>query len=158
VQDIFARDAWFRWRYNIRLQAATAEHWLRLRDLNKAQESASRLQETATEFEAHKYMCVAHKLMAQLEVSRGNLREAEKQLNAALQVFREYPAPLTAWRTYGELGRLELELGDTGAAQQAFGKAAEIVNLIAANTAEKELRETFMNSAPVKEVMKGNGQ
>lgn len=25
----FRRDAWFRWRYNIRLQAATAEHWLR---------------------------------------------------------------------------------------------------------------------------------
>ena len=158
VHDIFARDAWFRWRYNIRLQAATAEHWLRLGDLNKAQEFALRLRETATEFEAHKYICVAHKLLAQLEVARGNLREAEKQLDAALQVLREYPAPLTAWRTYGELGRLELELGDPAASQQAFAKAAEIVNFIAANTAEKELREAFMNSAPVKEVIRGAGE
>src|SRR5688572_6947983 len=29
VNEIFARDAWFRWRYNIRLQAATAGHHLR---------------------------------------------------------------------------------------------------------------------------------
>ena len=28
VRDIFERDAWFRWRYNIRLHAAMAEHAL----------------------------------------------------------------------------------------------------------------------------------
>ena len=36
VRDIFERDAWFRWRYNIRLEAAMAEHWLRQGDLEKA--------------------------------------------------------------------------------------------------------------------------
>ena len=34
VRDIFERDAWFRWRYNIRLAAATTEHWLRQGELD----------------------------------------------------------------------------------------------------------------------------
>jgi tetratricopeptide (TPR) repeat protein len=38
VKDIFARDAWFRWRYNIRLQAASAAHHLRHREFDKARE------------------------------------------------------------------------------------------------------------------------
>ncbi|MGI8836139.1 MAG: serine/threonine-protein kinase PknK [Pyrinomonadaceae bacterium] len=153
VHDIFARDAWFRWRYNIRLQGATAERWLRHGDLEKAREFALRLLETATQYEAHKYIGVAYKLMAQVEVARGDLAEAEKQLEAALDKFRDHPAPLAAWKTYAELGRLKLQSGDSIAARKAFAEAAEIVNLIAANTGEKELRETFMNSAPVKEVM-----
>jgi tetratricopeptide (TPR) repeat protein/predicted Ser/Thr protein kinase len=156
VHGIFARDAWFRWRYNIRLQAAMAEHWLRQGNLEKAGEFTRLLLETATHHEAHKYIGVAHKLMAQLEVARGDLAEAEKQFEAALDELRAYPAPLAAWKTYAELGRVKLQSGDTSAAQEAFAQAAEIVQLIAANTGEKELRETFMNSAPVKEVMTGS--
>ena len=52
VEDIFKRDAWFRWRYNIRLEAAAAEHWLRQGDLSKAREFAQRLLETASRYEA----------------------------------------------------------------------------------------------------------
>src|SRR6266850_6711421 len=100
VHDIFARDAWFRWRYNIRLQAATAEHWLRKGDLEKASEFALRLLETATEYEAHKYIGVAHKLMAQVEIARGDKGEAQKQFAATLEELRKYPAPLVAWKTY----------------------------------------------------------
>jgi len=154
VEDIFARDAWFRWRYNIRLQAATAEHWLLLGDLEKAREFALRLQETATEYEAHKYICVAHKLMAEVEIASGDFAEAQKQFDGAFQELQKYPAPLTGWKTYAELGRLKLQLGDSSSARAAFAQAAEIVNTIAANVAETELRETFMNSAPVKEIMR----
>jgi tetratricopeptide (TPR) repeat protein len=88
-----------------------------------------------------------------VEVASGNLAEAEKQLEAALDELRDRPAPLAAWKTYAELGRLKLQLGDSSGAQEAFAQAAEIVNLIAANTAEKELHKMFMDSAPVKEVM-----
>jgi tetratricopeptide (TPR) repeat protein len=158
VEDIFARDAWFRWRYNIRLQAATAEHWLLLGDLEKAREFALRLQETATEYEAHKYICVAHKLMAEVEIASGDFAEAQKQFDGAFQELQKYPAPLTGWKTYAELGRLRLQLGDSSSARAAFAQAAEIVNTIAANVAETELRETFMNSAPVKEIMRGSTQ
>ena len=111
VQDIFERDAWFRWRYNIRLQAATAEHWLRQGDLEKAREFALQLRKTATEYEAHKYIGDAHRLMAEVEIAGENLAAGEKHFAAALAELREYPAPLVAWKTYAELGRLKVAVG-----------------------------------------------
>lgn len=153
VRDIFERDAWFRWRYNIRLEAATAEHWLRQGDLEKALEFALRLHQVAAEYESHKYICVAHKLMAEIEIARGDLAQADKHFAAALEELRIYPAVLVAWKTYAELGRLKLKLGDHAAAQEAFAKAAEIVNSIAANVNNESLHTTFMNSAAVREVV-----
>jgi tetratricopeptide (TPR) repeat protein len=153
VQDIFARDAWFRWRYNIRLQAAFAEHWLKRGDLEKAGEFALRLRETATEYEAHKYIGVAHKLLARVESTRGDQAEAQKQFAAALEELRKYPAPLVAWKTYAELGRLKLQVGDSSSAHEAFAQAALIVNSIAASVSDEGMRNTFMDSAAVREVV-----
>ena len=39
TRDIFKRDAWFRWRYNIRLESATAWHWLRQGNLSRLKNS-----------------------------------------------------------------------------------------------------------------------
>ena len=89
VKDIFARDAWFRWRYNIRLQAATAEHWLKQGDLEKAGEFAERLRDTAKEHGVRKYIGVAHKLMGDVAVAKG---KPERHYAAALG-SREYLAP-----------------------------------------------------------------
>ena len=154
VKDIFARDAWFRWRYNIRLQAATAEHWLRQGDLEKAREFALRLHETASEHGVPKYIGVAHKLMGEVEIAKGNLAEAEKHFDAALEELRKFPAPLVAWKTYAELGRLKTQSGDSSSARAAFGQAAEIVNSMAANISEESLRATFLNSTVVSEVLR----
>src|SRR5947209_16740595 len=43
VRDIFERDAWFRWRYNIRLQAAMSELELRQGNKQRAREIAAGL-------------------------------------------------------------------------------------------------------------------
>ncbi|CAN5680712.1 hypothetical protein BH20ACI3_BH20ACI3_11140 [soil metagenome] len=155
VRDIFERDAWFRWRYNIRLQAATAEHWLRGSDLERASQFALQLLDTATQYEAHKYIAWAHRLLAQVAIANGELAEGEKQLNAALSELREYPSPLVAWKTYAELGRLKSQLGDSSSAREAFAQAAEIVNSIVASVSDEGLRTTFMTSEAVREVLNG---
>jgi tetratricopeptide (TPR) repeat protein len=152
TRDIFERDAWFRWRYNIRLQAATVEHWLAQGDLSKAREYADRLLETASEFDVHKYIAVAHKLMAQIAIAGGDLVGGESELRAALEELRKYPSPVVTWKTYADLGRLKSSLGDAAGAREAFAKAAEIVNAIAANTKDSTLRELFLNSEAVREV------
>src|SRR6185295_12792752 len=97
VRNIFERDAWFRWRYNIRFEAAMAEHWLSQGDLAKAREYVERLHATATEHEVHKYIAVAHQLMGKLAIANSDLAEAEKQFDAALTELSNYPAPLVTW-------------------------------------------------------------
>ncbi len=112
TRDIFERDAWVRWRYNIRLEAATAWHWLRQGDLEKAREFAQRLLDTANQYEAHKYVAEAHRLKAQIAIAASDRATAEAELAAALDELQRYPAPLVAWRTYADLGRLQSERGE----------------------------------------------
>jgi serine/threonine protein kinase/tetratricopeptide (TPR) repeat protein len=157
VHQIFERDAWFRWRYNIRLQAATADHWLRQGNPAKGSEFAQRLLETASEHEAHKYIAVAHKLLAQTAIDDGDFAKAEKEYVAALEELKAYPAPLVAWKTYAGLGRLRTQVGDHSSAQEAFTQAAEIVGSIVNATTDETLRATFVNSEAVREVLKETG-
>jgi len=158
AESIFERDAWFRWRYNIRLQAGTCEHWLAQGDLEQASEYAGKLLDIATHYQARKYIAVAHKLFAEIAMARGDSSTAEKELNAALDLLREYPAPLVAWKTYAVFGRLRSQSGDLVSAREAFAQGAAIVNSIAGNTDDEELRRTFLNSAVVKEVLNGAGE
>ncbi|MCM3905857.1 MAG: protein kinase [Pyrinomonadaceae bacterium] len=155
TRDIFERDAWFRWRYNIRLEAATAWHWLRQGDLEKAGEFAQRLLDTANEHEVHKYIAEAHRLKAKIAVADADPATAEAEFAAALDELQRYPAPLVAWRTYADLGRLQSAHGDRTAAQVAFTQAAEIVKACAANVIDDNLRATFLNSTAVREVTAG---
>jgi tetratricopeptide (TPR) repeat protein len=147
VRDIFDRDAWFRWRYNIRLEAALAEHWLRQNDLEKALEYVGRLMATATEHEVHKYIAVAHNLMARVSIKAGDLAAAEKHFEASLKELRDYPAPLVEWRVHAGRARLKSKMGDTEGAEEAKERASEVINLIAANVRDENLRDTFLKSA-----------
>jgi serine/threonine protein kinase/tetratricopeptide (TPR) repeat protein len=155
VRDIFERDAWFRWRYNIRLEDATATHWLRQKDLPQAHIFAQRLLETAREYGAHKYIAEAHRLMARIAIAGGDTETAEKEFAKALAELRQYPVPLLEWRTHADLGRLKARLGDADAAQKSFAQASEIIQSVATSVTEENLRETFLNSKAVRAVLAG---
>ena len=146
VREIFARDAWFRWRYEIRLEAATAEHWLLQGDLEKAREFVTRLMDTATEHEVHKYKAVAHRLMGEIAIASGDPAGAGKHFDEALIELKDYPAPLVAWKTYAGAARAKAGSGDVSGAQQDAERASEIVQMIAANVADEKLRDTFLNA------------
>jgi len=150
VRDIFDRDAWFRWRYNIRLEAAMAEHWLKQGDLEKASEYVDRLMVTATEHEVHKYIAVAHNLRARIAIKHGDLRAAENHFDAALAEVRDYPAPLVEWRIHAGRARLKSKMGDAAGAEEAAARASEVINDIASNVKDENLRNTFLKSASSK--------
>ncbi len=150
VRDIFERDAWFRWRYNIRLEAAMAEHWLRQGDLEKAREYVDRLMATASEHGVHKYIAVAHNLMARVSIKGGDLPAAEKHFDAAVAELNDYPAPLVAWRVHAGRARLKSKLGDTAGAEEAVACASEVINLIAGNVKDDKLRNTFLSATAEK--------
>ena len=133
VESIFERDAWFRWRYKIRLHAGKSEHSLAEGDLEKAEKHARQLLEAATHYEARKYIIVAHNLLSQAALERGDFAQAETELNAALEQLEKYPVPIVAWKVYAGVGNLRLQTGDEASAKEAFAKAAATINKIAAN-------------------------
>jgi tetratricopeptide (TPR) repeat protein len=155
VEACFHRDEYFRWRYNLRLQAGASEYWLSRGDPERAEEHAQRLLEEAAPREVRKYIAVAHKLLAEAAMARGDLTDAEGKLAAALDLLHSYPAPLVAWKTYVVLGRLRRQRGDGEPARDAFAQAAAIVGEITANIRDEGLRATFLNSTAVREVLDG---
>jgi tetratricopeptide (TPR) repeat protein len=155
VEACFDRDEWFRWRYNLRLQAGASEYWLSQGDLQKAEEHANRLLEEAASREVRKYIALANKLLAEAAMARADLADAEVKLAAALDQLHRYPAPLVAWKTYMVLGRLRRQMGDGESAREAFAQAAAVIGEIAANVREDGLRDTFLNSTAVREALDG---
>jgi serine/threonine protein kinase/tetratricopeptide (TPR) repeat protein len=155
AREIFERDAWFRWRYMIRLEAATAGHWLRRKDLAQARTFAGQLLTTAQEYGAHKYIAEAHRLMARIAIADGDPAKAEQEFGLALDELRRYPVPLLEWRTHADLGRLKSKLGDPEAARKSFAQAAEIIKSCAATVTDEDLRATFLNSKAVQAVLAG---
>jgi tetratricopeptide (TPR) repeat protein len=158
VEENFARDAWFRWRYNIRLQAGKTQYWLSQGNLDQAETYANKLMDIAKRFDAGKYIAVAHNLRAEIAVARSDLSTAEQELNSSLDVLRARPVEIVLWKTYAELGRLHAKRGDTPACREAFVRSSEIVHRIAANVADQELRQKFLNSVAVQEVIAGASQ
>jgi tetratricopeptide (TPR) repeat protein len=156
VEDIFHRDAWFRWRYNIRHLAARSEHWLSQGDLKQAGEYTSRLFDMAGQFKARKYIAVAHKLRAEIALSRGVAGEAETELHFALELLRSYPVPILEWKVLAVLGRLHAAGNDPARARSVFSRSATMVQRIAGNSPDEKLRATFLDSAEVREVLTGS--
>jgi hypothetical protein len=103
-----------------------------------------------------KYLIVAHKILAEIAMARGDLATAERELNAALEPLRTNPAPLIAWKTYATLGRLHRLKNDPQAAREAWAMAAEIVRKIASTVDDDELRSTFLKAPAVQEVLSGS--
>jgi tetratricopeptide (TPR) repeat protein len=143
------------WRYNIRLEAAKSEYWLARGDLRRAEEYARQLFEVATQHNCRKYIAVAHKLLAEIFIARSDLAEAEKELQAALDLLRKYPVPVEAWKTYAALGRLHLRSGNSHLARESFAQADELIRQIAARVDDEKLRAVFLNSAAVREIRDG---
>lgn len=152
VRDIFERDAWFRWRYNIRLHAAMAEHALKDGNPAKAREIVDRLRRTARECEVHKYIAVAHQLMAHILIAENDLPAAEAEFAAALDELERHPVPVTRWKILAELGKLKASMGDAAAAREAFAGALQIIEGIAETVRDHGLRETFLTSDTVREI------
>jgi tetratricopeptide (TPR) repeat protein len=146
-------DAWMRWRHNIRLQAAQAEYWLARKDVTKAGRYAQELLRVATVHRDRKYVATAHKTLGEIAMVRGLLDEAEREFRNAVALLRQYPAPLVAWKTHAALGRLLIENGAVDSARQTFDEAAAIVKELAANIDDEKLRQTFVNSPAVQEVI-----
>jgi DNA-binding winged helix-turn-helix (wHTH) protein/tetratricopeptide (TPR) repeat protein len=148
AESILSHEAWFRWRFEIRLQAMRAEQTL-------SRQEAVCLLEKATRYHARKYMVAGHTLLARIAMAEGNTATAEAELNAATGILHDFPVPLAAWKTYSVLGRFEAQLGRQDAARAAFSEAASVIGFIADNICDERLLRIFLDSAAVRETVSG---
>jgi predicted ATPase len=153
--SIMESDVWFRWRFTLRWHAGLAAHHLSRGQLDTAVEHAKVLLESATRYEARKYIAVAHKLLAEVAYTREHLVEAEGQLILALEQLASHSVPILTWKIHSMLGELRLQMGNQ-CAGKSFDEASAIVWGIASNIEDEALRESFLAGSVAKNVLQKN--
>jgi tetratricopeptide (TPR) repeat protein len=154
---ILGQTDFLAWRLAPRLHCALADLRLAQGKPDEAETEARRVLELATRHHIGTDIAVGHKLLGEVAIARGDFEAAGAELEAAVEQHRRHPSPLMAWRTHAALGRLHTQADNGERAREAFGEAAEIIEMIASNTDEKDLRTTFLSSPAVREVMEAAG-
>jgi tetratricopeptide (TPR) repeat protein len=148
------RRSWMRWLGELRLEAAASEHWAARGDYGAAAARAARLLEIARSLGARTYCCAAERVRLEAALHSGSeIEVAARRLGAALGELETFPAPLEAWKSARVLGRALESLGRGEEARRAFEGAARAVRTIARGTHDEELRNGFLASPAVREVL-----
>jgi hypothetical protein len=149
--SLLSRDAWFRWRFEIRFLHARAEQTL-------AKTDAIALLEKATRYGAQKYTVIARTLLARIAMLSADFETAAQEIQAACSILGRYPAPLCAWRAYAMLGRIERQGGNLHASDTAYRLAVSNIRHIADYVHDHRLRSTFLRSDAICEVLRIAGE
>jgi hypothetical protein len=150
---------WFRWMNELRLETVATEYHAARGALEAAQERASRLEAVARRVGARNYLCTAarHRALAAL-TGRGDAHEAAARLERAIAALDAFPVPLETWKSHRVLGLLRRRAGDEAGAHRSFAAAAKDVDTIARNVDDPALREAFLSSPAVREVLSEAGR
>jgi tetratricopeptide (TPR) repeat protein len=150
---------WMRWMNDLRLEAVASEHHAARGAYDLAVERAERLARLARSLGARGYVCTAARLTGEAELARGaDVGRPAARLQRALGALDQHPAPLESWKSQRVLGLLRRRLGDDAAAQRAFVAAAGDVRTIAGGVDDDVLRERFLSSAAVRQVLAEAGR
>jgi tetratricopeptide (TPR) repeat protein len=150
------RELYNHWRYfGIRYQAAAAEFWLALGKLDRGREHASILLQNASNHGVPKYIAVARRLLGQIAALDGDHHTAEVELTCSLEVFATHPEPLIEWRNHLALARLLSSRNRPAFAREEFARAHLLVQRLTANINDPTLRQLFLQTDAVREVLAG---
>jgi tetratricopeptide (TPR) repeat protein len=122
-------------------------------DLDGAEELAGQCLEENTKFGYKKNVGKAERLFGQILIKRGGVDLAETKLTQALAKLEEVENPKQLWITHSALARLYKKMNRPDLERAQWQAAKAIVQATADGLEDQGLRQTFINAAPVQEIM-----
>jgi len=144
---------YIRWRWSIRMKDLKGTIILKRRDLDGAEKLARECLDIATRDESRKYMGRAERLFGRILTERGAYDQAESKLKSALTNLEKVGNPKQLWLTHSALARLYEKMNRSDLEQEQWQAAASIIKSTADDLEDKELRMTFINAGPVREIL-----
>ena len=143
-----------RGRWKARLFAALGELWLGEGDVRKAQNyhDAMIADGWTDKYPFKKYQVRARRLNGNVLAAQGKDKKAESELKKALRLARELGNPTQLWRTRQSLGDLYSKQGRSQQAATQYHGALKVVKEVVDGLTDPELKEGFLNSAPIREL------
>jgi class 3 adenylate cyclase/tetratricopeptide (TPR) repeat protein len=147
-QDLFAL-----WRYSQHLFHSYGELWLARGDAERALGYADECLTLAEDSNSQKNIVKGRRLRGQALMAQDKLEEAERELFIALEVAQRVGNPTQLWQSYTALGELHARKEGFDDAQKSYQEATEVIEQVANNLTDQALREVFLASNAVREVM-----
>jgi tetratricopeptide (TPR) repeat protein len=130
------------------------ELWLQTGDTDKAESFLSELFEHqwTDKFPYKKYQVRAWRLRSDILSARGQIQEAETELNRAPGQAMQMGNPTLLWKTHQAAGNLLLKQGRSKEARAEFQTALKVVKGIAESLTDAALKEGYLQSEPIQKL------
>ena len=84
---------------------------------------------------------------------RGGKDEALQTLNEAIALLREVGNPRQLWQAHASLASAYEQMGRATEAKAQWGAAADLIQKLAQDLSDHELREGFLQAAPIQAIL-----
>jgi tetratricopeptide (TPR) repeat protein len=148
---------WYRareWRYGMHVSRYMSELSLVKGDNPKAMEFAKDVLARGENTAAKKYMAMGWKLKGEVLMAMEQIEEAAKCFEKARDLADQMDYPPLMWKTRFSLGQIHNQQGKYDEAKQSLEKASIVIEQMASNVSDTEVKETFLNSKPIQDVYK----
>jgi tetratricopeptide (TPR) repeat protein len=145
-------EEWMKWRYAQHLYHSLGELWLTRGDAVQALHCAEACLELALSTTSRKNLIKGWRLQGQAYCRQRRLPEAETALQKALTIAREIGNPSQLWQTYQALGEFFEQLGQRDQAELAYTNALRVIDEVANQLQDQDLKHTMLVAWPVEEI------
>jgi hypothetical protein len=149
AQHIYGQDVWFRWRYNLRLQAELASYWIARGDLKTAAAHAAASLQGAEATRSRKHLAWAHKLQGDIAALEERVLDGQRHYASALGVLQRHPCPTIEWKILKAAAELARRQKDDSARTEFLGRARTVVQSLAGAIYDDKLRQGFLAAKAV---------
>jgi tetratricopeptide (TPR) repeat protein len=141
-------------RWKPRCLLGLGELWIQAGDTDKAESFLSELFEHqwTDKFPYKKTQVRAWRLRSHILSARGQIEDAQTELNRALTQARQLGNPRQLWLTHQALGNLLRKQGKDRDARAEFQTALRVVHGIAEGLTDAALKEGYLDSEPIQEL------
>jgi tetratricopeptide (TPR) repeat protein len=152
AQRLYGQDVWFRWRYNLRLQAELASYWIARGDLKAAASHAAASLQGAEATLSRKHLAWAHKLLGDIAAQEERVEDGQRHYATALAVLQRHPCPTIEWKILKAAAELARRQKDDSAGAEFLGRSRAIVQSLANALQDDKLRQGFLAAKPVRDL------
>src|SRR5262249_6093210 len=139
--QLYDREVWYRWRYNLRLQAELAGYWITRGDLKAAAVHAAAALHRAEATLSRKYVAWAHKLQGDIAALEERVEDGQRSYATALGILQHYPCPGIEWKILKAAADLAQRQRNEAARAEFLGRARAVVQSLATAIKEAKLRQ-----------------
>jgi tetratricopeptide (TPR) repeat protein len=142
------------WRYGMHISRYMSELSLVKGENPKAMEFAEDVLARGQNTAAKKYIAMGWKLKGDVLIAVEKIEDAAECFEKARDLADQMGYPPLMWKTRFSLGQIYNQQGKYEAAKESLTKASAIVERMASNVSDTEVKETFFNSDQIQSVYK----